>query len=126
MKNKIEIMRGCMNSITELFIFARPSLIVLPCKGFILSIQKNVQCIKMGHRRSSKKKVTMEEDKTSRQVRLILKPPPHKLVSISKRKRTIFPKIPKVLCDACFTRIMIEKCDLIVTCCNCNSQLKCT
>jgi len=126
MKNKIDIMRACMNSITEPFTFARPSPIVLPSKGSILSIQENVQRTRMGHGRSSKEKVTTKEDRTSREMRPTLTPPPHKLVSTSKRKRTIFPRIPKVHCDACFTRTMIEKGDTIVSCRNCNRQLKCS
>jgi len=126
MKNKIDIMRACMNSITEPFTFARPSPIVLPSKGSVLSIQVNVQRTRMGHGRSSKEKATTEEDKTLRKIRPTLTPPTHKLVSTSKRKRTIFPRISKVHSDACFTRTMIEKDDTIVSCRNCNRQLKCT
>jgi len=126
MKNKIDIMRACMNLITEPFTFVKPSPIVLPSKGSILSIQANVQSTRMGHGRSSKEKATMEEDKTSREVQPTLIPPLHKLVSTSKRKRTTFPRIPKVLCNACFTKTMIEKGDTIVSCRNCNRQLKST
>jgi len=128
MKYKIEIIRGCMNSITVPFMFARPFPITLPSKCSISSIQENIQRTRMGHGRSLKKKTTMEKDSTSlsKQVRPTLRPLPHKLVSTLKWKKTIFPKIPKVLCDACFTKIMIERGDTIVYCRNCDRQLKST
>jgi len=85
MKNKIDIMRACMNSIIELFMFARPSPIKLPSKSSILSVQANVQCTRMGHGRSTKEKATTEEDITSRKIRLTLRLPTHKLMFTSKR-----------------------------------------
>jgi len=51
-KKTIDIIRACMNSIIEPFTFARPSSIVLSAKGSILSIQANVQRIRMGHERN--------------------------------------------------------------------------
>jgi hypothetical protein len=127
-KYKMDAIKGCMHSITEPFTFERPCRIILPSKGSILPIQQNVQRTRMGHGRTSKHKDKMEEEKTSLgvQVRPTMTPPPHKLVSTSKRKRTIFPRIPKVICDQCYTRSMIEKGDTIVSCRNCDRHLKCT
>ena len=70
----------------------------------------------------------MKEDTSSvvKEGRPPLVPAPHKLVSTSKRKRTIFPKIPKVIRDACFTRTIVDKGDTIVSCRNCDRNLKCT
>jgi hypothetical protein len=59
----------------------------------------------MGH---GKKRVI---DDTQKEIseRPSLKHISHKLVSIAKRKRAIFPKHLKVTCDICKTKTMVEK-----------------
>ena len=127
-KYKIEMIKACMQSLMEPFTFQKPSRIMLPSRGSILSIQENVKRTRMGHGRTSKQKGAMKEDTSAvvKEGRPPLVPAPHKLVSTSKRKRTVFPKIPKVICDACFTRTMVDKGDTIVSCRNCDRNLKCT
>jgi ribosomal protein S27E len=74
----------------------------------------------MGH---GKKRVI---DDTQKEIseRPSLKHTSHKLVSIAKRKRVIFPKFLKVACDICITKTMVEKNDEVVTCRNCDRNLK--
>ena len=127
-KYKIEMIKACMQSLMEPFTFQKPSRIMLPSRGSILSIQENVKRTRMGHGRTSKQKGAMKEDTSAvvKEGRPPLVHAPHKLVSTSKRKRIVFPKIPKIICDACFTRTMVDKGDTIVSCRNCDRNLKCT
>ena len=52
-----------------------------------------------------------------------LKHTSRKLVSIAKRKISIFPRILKVNCDICSTKTIVEKNDEMVTCRNCDRTL---
>jgi len=49
MKHKMDVINGCLQSITKLYIFERPSCIILLSKGSIIPIQQNMQHIRMAH-----------------------------------------------------------------------------
>jgi hypothetical protein len=73
----------------------------------------------MGH---GKKRILMEDD-----AKVVPHPtskrPTHVLLSHSKHKRAIFPKILKVSCDICATNTMVERVDNSISCKNCDCEL---
>ena len=74
----------------------------------------------MGHG----KKRAIDDTRKEISERPPLKHTSHKLVSIAKSKRSIFPRISKVTCDICSTKTMVGKDDEVVTCRNCDRTLK--
>lgn len=120
---KVKVLKKCLTSLMEPFTFERPhSVSNMPTKGSIFPLQANVKRTRMGHRKTSKKR-DMPEVGESSDPRPPSKRPAHTVISISKQKRMIFPKIPKVTCDICFTKTMVEKGDMVVCCRNCDKEL---
>ena len=64
-KYKIDMIKACMQSLMEPFTFQKPSRIMLPSRGSILSIQENVKHTRMGHGRTSKQKEAIKQDTSS-------------------------------------------------------------
>jgi ribosomal protein S27E len=73
----------------------------------------------MGH---GKKRAVIEDDgKFGGQP--TSKRPAHVLLSHSKQKRAIFPKILKVSCDICATKTIVERGENSISCKNCDHEL---
>jgi hypothetical protein len=119
MKRKLQALQACIATFLEPSSFERPKTIDLPLRGSIASIQENVKRTRMGHGR---KRTTSEigEGSTPRPP---LKRPPHMLVSHSKQKRSIFRKLPKVTCDICATKTLVEGGANSICCKNCDHEM---
>ena len=117
MMHKTHIMRSFLDSFLEPITFERPSTIDIPLRGSIASIQENVRRTRMGH---GQKRKTPEYEIGNGS-----RPTPrrhaHVLVSHSKHKRTIFPKVLKAHCDKCKVNTRVEESDGYVECKNCDN-----
>ena len=128
-KHKIDLCNRFIESMEEPFTFDRPAMIDLPTKGSISTIQANVKRTRMGFgssARSSEK--NYEDTNDASKGESIAERPPHKrqghtLVSTSKTKRVFFPRVPKIVCQVCMTKTMVEKDDVSVNCRNCDSDI---
>ena len=96
-----QVLQVCLTSLLEPSSFEKPSMISLPKRGCISSIQENMKRTRMGH---GKKRVISEVGEGSTP-HPPLKRPSHMLLSHSKQKRAIFRKLPKVTCDICTTKL---------------------
>jgi hypothetical protein len=114
-----KVLQVCLTSLLEPSTFDRPNVISLPKRGSIASIQENVKRTRMGH---GKKRVISEigEGSTPRPP---LKRPSHMLLSHSKQKRAIFRKLPKVTCDICATKTLVEGGANSIFCKNCDYEI---
>lgn len=128
-KHKMELSNRFIESMKQPFTFDRPAMVDLPSKGSISIIQANVKRTRMGFgskARCIEKEIENTKD-TSKDGSTAERPPlkrqGHTLVSTSKSKRAIFPRVPKVICQVCMTRTMVEKGDVSVNCRNCDSDL---
>jgi ribosomal protein S27E len=118
--HKIHVLKSFLASLSQPFTFERPSTIDLPRRGSsIAEIQENVKRTRMGH---GKKRAVIEDDgKFGGQP--TSKRPAHVLLSHSKQKRAIFPKILKVSCDICATKTIVERGENSISCKNCDHEL---
>ena len=115
--HKTHTMRTFIDSFSEPITFKRPFTIDIPRCGSIASIQENVRRTRMGHgqkRKTSEYEVGNGSRPTPRHHA-------HVLVSHSKHKRTIFPKVWRVHCDKCKVNTMVEESDDYVECKNCDN-----
>ena len=102
-------------------------MIDLPTKGFISTIQANMKRKKMGFRSSARsieknyENIYDASKDESIAERHLLKREGHTLVSTSKSKRVCFPHVPKILCQVCMTKIMVE--NVFINCHNCDSDI---
>ena len=119
MKRKLQALEACIATCLEPSSFERPMTIDLPLRGSISSIQENVKRTRMGH---GKKQVISEVGEGSAP-RPPLKRPPHMLISHSKQKRAIFRKLPKVTCDICATKTLVEGGVNSIHCKNCDHEM---
>ena len=91
MKQKLQVLQACIATFLKTSSFERPKTIDIPFRGYISSIQDNVNRTRMGHRR----KRPISEIGEGSTPRPLLKRPSHMLVSLSKQKMYSFRKIPK-------------------------------
>ena len=97
--------------------FERPSTIDIFWRESIASIQENVRRTRMGHGQKQKTleyKVGNGSQPTSRRHA-------HVLVSHSKHKKIIFPKVLRAHCNKCKMNTRLEESDDYVECKNCNN-----
>ncbi len=118
-KRKCQALQACLGILLEPSNFERPNTITLPLRGSIASIQENVKRTRMGHGR---KHVISEVGETSAP-RPPLKRSKHVLLSQSKQKRAIFRKLPKVTCDICSTKTLVEGGANSIFCKNCDHEI---
>lgn len=118
-KHKVQVLQKFLTSFSEPFTFERPATIDLPRRGSISVIQENVKRTRMGH---GKKRVAVEsvEEGASQPP---FKRPSHMLISHSKQKRAIFRKLPKVTCEICATKTLVEGGATSISCKNCDHQM---
>ena len=119
MKRKLQALQACIATFLEPSSFERLKTIDLPLRGCISSIQENVKRTRMGHGR---KRPTSEIGERSTP-RPPLKRPSHMLISHSKQKRSIFRKLPKVTCDICATKTLVEGGANSICCKNCDHEM---
>jgi hypothetical protein len=119
---KLKIVKKCITSLNEPYIFDKPSTISLPSRGSVYFIQENVRQTRMGHEKQLESQIQKEPQ--SSQPRPKPTRPIHVLLSIPKQKRIVFPNIPRVTCEICFTLTRIESGETSATYKNCHVILK--
>ncbi|KAG0628901.1 hypothetical protein M758_1G060900 [Ceratodon purpureus] len=118
-KRKFQALQACFSTLSEPSNFERPNAIILPLRGSIASIQENVKRTKMGY---GKKRTILEVGETSAP-RPPLKRSSHVLLSQSKQKRMIFRKLPKITCEICDTKTLVEGGANSIFCKNCDHEI---
>lgn len=118
-EHKVQVLQSFLTSFSEPFTFQRPATIDLPRQGSISIIQENIKRTRMGH---GKRRMTSEsvEEGASQPPS---KRPSHMLISHSKQKRAIFRKLPKVTCDICATKTLVEGGATSISCKNCDHEI---
>lgn len=118
-RRKFQALQACFRILSEPPTFERPNTITLPLRGSIASVQENVKRTRMGHGR---KRIISEVGEASA-LRPPLKRNSHVFISQSKQKRAIFRKLPKVTCDICATKTLIEGGANSIFCKNCDHEI---
>ncbi|KAG0589991.1 hypothetical protein KC19_1G062000 [Ceratodon purpureus] len=118
-KRKFQALQACFSTLSEPSNFQRPNTITLPLRGSVASIQEDVKRTRTGH---GKKRKISEVGETSAP-HPSLKGSSHVLLSQSKQKRMIFRKLPKVTCEICDTKTMVEGGANSIFCKNCDHEI---
>ena len=122
LEHKLKMVKRCVSSLNEQYTFDKLSTISLPSRGSIDSIQENVRRIRMLHGKQLESQIQKEPQ--SSQPRPKATRPIHVLSSRLNEKRVVFPSIPRVICEICFTRTRYENEETNATCKNCHAILK--